>query len=354
MRKRINGIFVTSTERLPKAENEIPLNVFDQPSEQRGRLAKSCPKVYKIADSALSQCSRALDCAQSRDVAACKRRRALVNDNAMLRVLIGFLCMCFAMPAHAKLGESAAELIKRFGKPYAIENLKIGQTYKFRSENVSVDATFVDGVSVAETYFSDRPLTTEGEPPNDIVQAVLRTNAPQARWAEIEAGPFGADYALRSSDGKYIATLKYSGPQPENAVWTMTVAAASLLGQLSPPTPAPFSPSARVTPHPYSFGVLVPSPSPGMLDRAIEEARRKQHEAEIAEFTRTIQKNPNDADALAERGFKYSLLGDYAKAIADYEAALKTRPNDHKTELRLGYARTMLASSAVPQIGRAH
>ena len=279
---------------------------------------------------------------------ACKRRRALVNDNAMLRVLIGFLCMCFAMPAHAKLGESAAELIKRFGKPYAIENLKIGQTYKFRSENVSVDATFVDGVSVAETYFSDRPLTTEGEPPNDIVQAVLRTNAPQARWAEIEAGPFGADYALRSSDGKYIATLKYSGPQPENAVWTMTVAAASLLGQLSPPTPAPFSPSARVTPHPYSFGVLVPSPSPGMLDRAIEEARRKQHEAEIAEFTRTIQKNPNDADALAERGFKYSLLGDYAKAIADYEAALKTRPNDHKTELRLGYARTMLASSAVP------
>ena len=242
--------------------------------------------------------------------------------------------MCFAMPAHAKLGESAAELIKRFGKPYAIENLKIGQTYKFRSENVSVDATFVDGVSVAETYFSDHPLNPLGEPPNDIVQAVLRTNAPQARWIEIEAGPFGADYALRSSDGKYIATLKYSGPQPESAIWTMTVAQASLLSPSTPATPGSSSSLSRR---------LTPAPAPGYLDRAIQEANRKEYEAAILELTKAVKKNPNDAELLAERGYKHSLIGAYDKAVSDYEAALKIRPNDHRTELRLQTAHAMLA-----------
>ena len=150
----------------------------------------------------------------------------------MHRALIGFLCLAFSISAQAKLGESAPQLVKRFGKSYTVEEIELGKTYKFRSANVSVNVVVANDRSISETYFSDHPLTN-GEPPNDIVQAVLRTNVPKARWKEIEAAPFGADYALRSSDGEYIAILNYTGPQPENMIWTMTVGLASRYWQCS-------------------------------------------------------------------------------------------------------------------------
>jgi hypothetical protein len=127
--------------------------------------------------------------------------------------------MCFAVPAYAKLGETVPQLVKRFGKSYTVESVQVGRKYKFRSANVSVDVVVANGFSVAETYLSDHPLAASGEPPNDIVRAVLKMNAPNARWVEIEAAPFEADYALRSSDDQYIAILKYTGPQPENSIW---------------------------------------------------------------------------------------------------------------------------------------
>ena len=246
---------------------------------------------------------------------------------------------CFAASAHAKLGENAPEVIKRFGTNYVKENLSIGERYKFRSQNVTVDVTVVDGVSVAETYFSDHPLTEQGEPPNDIVRTVLKTNVPEARWLEINAAPLGADYALQSSDGIYIATLKYISPQPEKAIWTMTVAKASLLGQLQPAAPPnPSFPNPGITPR----------ASPGVLDRAIQEAKRKDYEAAVKQLTQAIEKNPTDAESLAERGYNYSLLGDFDKAVSDYRAALKIRPNDHETEVRLQSATAMLALRTVP------
>jgi hypothetical protein len=99
----------------------------------------------------------------------------------MLRALIGVLFVCFSIPSQAKLGEAVPQLIKRFGKSYTIESDTIGKTYRFRSEKLSVDVLVANGLSVAETYFSDHPLTASGEPPNDIVRAVLKTNAPRAR-----------------------------------------------------------------------------------------------------------------------------------------------------------------------------
>jgi S1-C subfamily serine protease len=138
-------------------------------------------------------------------------------------VLIALLCFGFAVSTSAKLGETVPQLIMRFGKSYTVELIQIGKKYKFRSENVSVDAVVANNISVGETYFSDHPLNANGEPPNNIVRAVLRTNVPGVRWFEIEATSYQADYALRSSDTAYIALLRYSGPQPEGATWTMTV-----------------------------------------------------------------------------------------------------------------------------------
>jgi hypothetical protein len=195
----------------------------------------------------------------------------------MLRALTGFLCLCFAVSAAAKLGETVPQLVKRFGKSYTVEEAQLGKTYKFRSANVSVDVVVSNGQSICETYFSDHALTASGEPPNDIVQAVLRTNAPKARWKEIEAAPLGADYATRSSDGEYIAILKYTGPQPENSVWTMTVGAAKTVHAVSaaaPPSNAS-SPTSTAAPAPSPF----PTPSPSAPVAEREFPALTQHEA---------------------------------------------------------------------------
>ena len=157
----------------------------------------------------------------------------------MLRAFIGFLCLYFALPAHAKLGETVPQLVKRFGKSYTIDSDAIGKRYRFRSDKLSVDVLVTNGVSVCETYFSDHPLTSSGEPPNDIVRAILKTNEPRTRWLEMDAGPFKADSALQSSDRKYIALLRYTGPQPEGSVWTMTVGGAEAVRSRSIGTASP-------------------------------------------------------------------------------------------------------------------
>ncbi len=179
----------------------------------------------------------------------------------MLKTFVAFLCMCFAAPVYAKLGETVAQLVKRFGKSYTVEDVELGKTYKFRSENVSVDVVVANGRSISETYFSDHPLTASGEPPNDIVRAVLKTNAPKARWVEIDAAPLGADYALRSSDDKYIAILRYTGPQPENSVWIMTVGLANSVRAPSSVTSPSLSPSPPTS-------TAIPTPSPSLTTQA--------------------------------------------------------------------------------------
>jgi TPR repeat protein len=129
--------------------------------------------------------------------------------------------------------------VKRFGKSYTVESVPLGTKYKFRSENVSVDAIVANGISICEIYLSDHPLNASGEPPNDIVRGVLRTNAPKGRWVQIDAAQFGADYALRSSDGKYIATLVYTGAQPEGSVWIMTVGIPESIRTAQSANPSP-------------------------------------------------------------------------------------------------------------------
>ena len=151
--------------------------------------------------------------------------------------------MCSAVSASAKLGETVPQLIKRFGKSYRIESANNGNKYEFRSEKVRVDVLVSNDVSIAETYFSDHALTANGQPPNDIVRAILKTNDPKARWLEIDAAQFRSDYALRSSDQKYIAFLRYTGPQAEGFIWTMTVGAAKTLSSLSSPPPSPLASS---------------------------------------------------------------------------------------------------------------
>jgi tetratricopeptide (TPR) repeat protein len=51
---------------------------------------------------------------------------------------------------------------------------------------------------------------------------------------------------------------------------------------------------------------------------------------------------------LAKRGYTYSSMTQYEKAIADYQGALKIKPDDYDTVQRLQYAQSMLAARNAP------
>ena len=169
-------------------------------------------------------------------------------------------CICFAATAPAKVGDTEPQLVKRFGKSYTVEEGLLGTTYKFRSANVAVDVVVANGRSISETYFSDHPLTPSGEPPNDIVRAVLKTNAPTVRWLEIDATPFGADYALESADHECIAILRYKGPQPDDMLWTIGVGRAAVLRSTS---------SAAASSTPVTPPLMTPAPTPAISATAV-------------------------------------------------------------------------------------
>ena len=61
-----------------------------------------------------------------------------------------------------------------------------------------------------------------------------------------------------------------------------------------------------------------------------------------------IDKDPNDAEHLVKRGATYTSLQQHEKAVADYQAALKLKPDDYDTVQRLQYVQGILAAKNAP------
>ncbi|PYK36545.1 MAG: hypothetical protein DME60_14605, partial [Verrucomicrobia bacterium] len=286
------------------------------------------------------------------------KRRFDKPQNAMLRTSIAFVCLCFAASADAKLGETLPQVIKRFGRSYTIESDAAGKRYRFDSEKFRVDVIVYNNVSVSETYFSDHPLAASGEPPNDIVRGVLSTNVPKARWVEIEAAPFKAGSALEFADHEHIAVLRYTEPQPEGFIWTMTLGLANSVRTLSnstspsvnrsvpastatpastPFTPSFFSPAASTPRSDFS-----PSASVRLEDiRAKAERGDRESEYQLgicyykgdgvakdfAEAVKWLRKaaEHNDAEAQSDLGAcyynGYGVAKDYVEAIKWFRKA---------------------------------
>jgi tetratricopeptide (TPR) repeat protein len=77
---------------------------------------------------------------------------------------------------------------------------------------------------------------------------------------------------------------------------------------------------------------------------AYRSMKPANYDAAIADYTFLITKNPNDFEAMTKRGYTYSLAQQYQNAITDYQAVLKTYPQDNATFQRLQYAQSMLAA----------
>lgn len=82
-------------------------------------------------------------------------------------------------------------------------------------------------------------------------------------------------------------------------------------------------------------------------------------EQAVVAFSRAIDGGGLDPDSLAlahnNRGVAYSELGDFDRAIADYERALQLRPGDPKSvrNLRIAHTRRGLAAARVGELDRA-
>lgn len=130
----------------------------------------------------------------------------------MLRYLFPFILPAIAF---ARLGETEAELLKRFGPPAGRGKestvaqgkiLEFGPTLRFRQGDWSIACTLIDGRSCKENY------QKSGEWTEEQFATVLNSNAQGAKWTDISK-PGGKKLARewKRSDGATATWSKHSG-----------------------------------------------------------------------------------------------------------------------------------------------
>ncbi len=98
-----------------------------------------------------------------------------------------FLFALLLTAAQARLGETDAELIKRFGAPTSVSKhsiiaqskfIELGPTYSFRQDDWSISCDLIEGRCVRISY------AKPGDWSEDQIQLVLNSNGQGAKWNE--------------------------------------------------------------------------------------------------------------------------------------------------------------------------
>ena len=76
--------------------------------------------------------------------------------------------------------------------------------------------------------------------------------------------------------------------------------------------------------------------------RALEKQNKKDYYGAVADYTKAIEINPNDANAYINRGNSKNNLEDYYGAIADYTKAIEITPNDAAAYYNRGFVKSNL------------
>jgi tetratricopeptide (TPR) repeat protein len=74
------------------------------------------------------------------------------------------------------------------------------------------------------------------------------------------------------------------------------------------------------------------------LGRGLAYGRKGDYDNAIADFDEAIRLKPNDAEAILGRGFAYEKKGDYDNAIKDFSKAIELEPNDAEAFNNRGFA----------------
>lgn len=87
----------------------------------------------------------------------------------------------------------------------------------------------------------------------------------------------------------------------------------------------------------------------------LEKAKAKDYDGAIADYTKAIELNPNNANTFINRAIGKVGLKDYDGAIADYTKAIELNPNDAIAYYSRGYIKSFwgLDSEACQDIRKA-
>ena len=133
---------------------------------------------------------------------------------ARVRHAPALLLLFFATFAHARLGETEAELVGRFGPPTfrMVEKVpaqgrmwELGPRYSFRQGDWQIHCVLVEGRCAWIDY--GKP----GEWTEEQIQLVLGSNSQGARWTETTKGSNKHSRSWRRTDGATATWTSYSG-----------------------------------------------------------------------------------------------------------------------------------------------
>ena len=108
--------------------------------------------------------------------------------------------------SHARLGETLAQLKKRFGT--SVREVEPGHkddsALLFTTSSMTVNVGLVKGRSARELYYSRKPLVN-GHAPDDIVMGIATANTGQAAWKKVRNfDEVDHGYEMETLDGRYL------------------------------------------------------------------------------------------------------------------------------------------------------
>jgi tetratricopeptide (TPR) repeat protein len=91
---------------------------------------------------------------------------------------------------------------------------------------------------------------------------------------------------------------------------------------------------------------------PGLLNTRcwVKGIAKLQYDTALKDCTRAIELSDSNADALDSRGLIYLRMGRFEEAIADYDAALRMRPDAAGTLYARGVAKTWLGKDGTADL----
>ncbi len=95
-------------------------------------------------------------------------------------VLLSLLALTMGAPAHARLGESEAQIIERLGRPFLHQHFVWCDKDNFSANGFTIVVTLLNGQSVGETYHITRGTISEEQ-----MAELLHVNSQGYAWNEV-------------------------------------------------------------------------------------------------------------------------------------------------------------------------
>ena len=157
----------------------------------------------------------------------------------MKPVTSAFLILLFALGfgsiAQARLGETEATIIQRYGRPMLKQHFGWCDKENFLANGFSIEVTFLNGVSAGESYHINSGGLTDSQ-----VEDLLNANSQGYTWYDVDQADIPKDIVnpirqmWQRPNG---STATFTGPSLEfKSIWL--IFAERDAAQQAPPTPS--------------------------------------------------------------------------------------------------------------------